>query len=120
MVDFVSAQHSDSQFTTYISYLEIYNENGYDLLDPKHEAAKLDDLPWVIVVVVGVVVVVAVAAAAAAVVADRWTGPLPRSTQPCIPPGLLNWVPALAMVKVGSHSCRVAGNTVWSMACDFL
>jgi len=45
MVDFVSAQHSDSQFTTYISYLEIYNENGYDLLDPKHEAAKLDDLP---------------------------------------------------------------------------
>ena len=41
----VTVQHADSQFTTYISYLEIYNENGYDLLDPKHEAAKLDDLP---------------------------------------------------------------------------
>jgi len=27
--------------------------------------------------------------------------PPPRSTQPCIPPGSLNWVPALAGVKVG-------------------
>lgn len=27
--------------------MEIYNENGYDLLDPKHEAAKLEDLPSV-------------------------------------------------------------------------
>ncbi|XP_071963656.1 kinesin-like protein KIF6 [Antedon mediterranea] len=34
-------------FTTHISYLEIYNENGYDLLDPKHEATKLEDLPKV-------------------------------------------------------------------------
>jgi len=41
----VAVQHADCQFTTSISYLEIYNENGYDLLDPKHEAAKLDDLP---------------------------------------------------------------------------
>ena len=32
-------------FTTHVSYLEIYNEYGYDLLDPKHEASKLEDLP---------------------------------------------------------------------------
>lgn len=30
--------------STHISYLEIYNESGYDLLDPKHEGAKLEDL----------------------------------------------------------------------------
>ncbi|PVD26554.1 hypothetical protein C0Q70_14231 [Pomacea canaliculata] len=34
-------------YTFHISYLEIYNENGYDLLNPKHEAAKLEDLPKV-------------------------------------------------------------------------
>ena len=32
-------------YTSHVSYLEIYNENGYDLLDPKHEACKLEDLP---------------------------------------------------------------------------
>ncbi|XP_028398655.1 kinesin-like protein KIF6 isoform X2 [Dendronephthya gigantea] len=32
-------------YTSHVSYLEVYNENGYDLLDPKHEAAKLEDLP---------------------------------------------------------------------------
>ncbi|KAK3093383.1 hypothetical protein FSP39_014832 [Pinctada imbricata] len=37
----------DRTYTLHISYLEIYNENGYDLLDPKHEAAKLEDLPKV-------------------------------------------------------------------------
>ena len=31
----------------HISYLEIYNENGYDLLDPQHQASKLEDLPKV-------------------------------------------------------------------------
>ena len=41
----MSLQHPESEFTVCISYLEIYNENGYDLLDPKHEAAKLEDLP---------------------------------------------------------------------------
>ncbi|XP_013392531.1 kinesin-like protein KIF6, partial [Lingula anatina] len=35
------------EHSTHISYLEIYNENGYDLLDPKHEVAKLEDLPKV-------------------------------------------------------------------------
>ncbi|XP_077198055.1 kinesin-like protein KIF6 isoform X3 [Paroedura picta] len=34
-------------YTTHISYLEIYNECGYDLLDPRHEASKLEDLPKV-------------------------------------------------------------------------
>ncbi|XP_073412392.1 kinesin-like protein KIF6 [Dendrobates tinctorius] len=34
-------------YTVLISYLEIYNECGYDLLDPKHEASKLEDLPKV-------------------------------------------------------------------------
>ncbi|XP_045642252.1 kinesin-like protein KIF6 isoform X5 [Ursus americanus] len=33
--------------TTQISYLEIYNECGYDLLDPRHEASSLEDLPKV-------------------------------------------------------------------------
>ncbi|KAL3874319.1 hypothetical protein ACJMK2_037350 [Sinanodonta woodiana] len=40
-------QNSERSYTLHISYLEIYNENGYDLLDPKHEAAKLEDLPKV-------------------------------------------------------------------------
>lgn len=35
-------------YTTEISYLEIYNENGYDLLDPRHEdVSSLEDLPLV-------------------------------------------------------------------------
>ncbi|OBS76550.1 hypothetical protein A6R68_16998 [Neotoma lepida] len=36
---------SSKVYTTHISYLEIYNECGYDLLDPRHEASKLEDLP---------------------------------------------------------------------------
>ena len=35
------------QFKLYISYLEIYNGNGYDLLDPTHETKALEDLPKV-------------------------------------------------------------------------
>ncbi|KAK2878656.1 hypothetical protein Q8A67_019447 [Cirrhinus molitorella] len=34
-------------YTTHISYLEIYNETGYDLLNPHHEASRLEDLPKV-------------------------------------------------------------------------
>uniref|UniRef100_A0A8C2TG13 Kinesin-like protein n=1 Tax=Coturnix japonica TaxID=93934 RepID=A0A8C2TG13_COTJA len=34
-------------YTTHVSYLEIYNECGYDLLDPRHEASRLEDLPRV-------------------------------------------------------------------------
>ncbi|ESO96459.1 hypothetical protein LOTGIDRAFT_115944 [Lottia gigantea] len=40
-------QEPDLTFSVHVSYLEIYNESGYDLLDPKHEAAKLEDLPKV-------------------------------------------------------------------------
>lgn len=38
-------KNPENVYTSHISYLEIYNENGYDLLDPKHEACKLEDLP---------------------------------------------------------------------------
>ncbi|KAM4835057.1 kinesin-like protein KIF6 isoform 3-T3 [Thomomys bottae] len=43
---------SSKIYTTHISYLEIYNECGYDLLDPRHEASRLEasrleDLPKV-------------------------------------------------------------------------
>ncbi|XP_073485086.1 kinesin-like protein KIF6 [Aquarana catesbeiana] len=38
---------SSKVYTLHISYLEIYNECGYDLLDPRHEASKLEDLPKV-------------------------------------------------------------------------
>ncbi|XP_056419633.1 kinesin-like protein KIF6 [Hyla sarda] len=38
---------SSKVYTVHISYLEIYNECGYDLLDPRHEASKLEDLPKV-------------------------------------------------------------------------
>ena len=30
-----------------MSYLEVYNEVGYDLLNPKHEGSRLEDLPKV-------------------------------------------------------------------------
>ncbi|NXE10752.1 KIF6 protein, partial [Lophotis ruficrista] len=38
---------SSKVYTTHVSYLEIYNECGYDLLDPRHEASRLEDLPKV-------------------------------------------------------------------------
>ncbi|XP_068041593.1 kinesin-like protein KIF6 isoform X3 [Anomalospiza imberbis] len=38
---------SSKVYTTYVSYLEIYNECGYDLLDPRHEAFRMEDLPKV-------------------------------------------------------------------------
>lgn len=40
-------QDSNMLYTAHISYLEIYNEMGYDLLDPRHEASRLEDLPSV-------------------------------------------------------------------------
>ncbi|XP_044230917.1 kinesin-like protein KIF6 [Thunnus albacares] len=36
-------------YTTHISYLEVYNEVGYDLLDPRQEASRLEDLPKVMI-----------------------------------------------------------------------
>ncbi|XP_023250493.1 kinesin-like protein KIF6 [Seriola lalandi dorsalis] len=41
------SQDSTMLYTTHISYLEIYNEMGYDLLDSRHEASRLEDLPRV-------------------------------------------------------------------------
>jgi len=38
---------TDVQFTTHISYLEIYNDSGYDLLDPSHDSKGMEDLPRV-------------------------------------------------------------------------
>jgi kinesin family member 6/9 len=38
------AKRTDVQFKAYISYLEIYNEQGYDLLDPSHETKALEEL----------------------------------------------------------------------------
>ncbi|NXR63309.1 KIF6 protein, partial [Rhadina sibilatrix] len=38
---------SSKAYTTHVSYLEIYNECGYDLLDPRHEASRMEDLPKV-------------------------------------------------------------------------
>lgn len=32
----------------FISYLEIYNEIGYDLLDPAREVTQLEDMPQVL------------------------------------------------------------------------
>ena len=44
-------ERSDTKFTAYISYLEIYNESGYDLLDPQHDQMgtkmTLEELPKV-------------------------------------------------------------------------
>ncbi|KAI8924527.1 P-loop containing nucleoside triphosphate hydrolase protein [Entophlyctis helioformis] len=45
---FKEAQRNPSiQYTFHISYLEIYNEVGYDLLDNSRDAKKLEDLPKV-------------------------------------------------------------------------
>jgi kinesin family member 6/9 len=38
---------TDVEMKIYISYLEIYNDQGYDLLDPSHEVTALEDLPKV-------------------------------------------------------------------------
>ncbi|XP_049453113.1 kinesin-like protein KIF6 isoform X2 [Epinephelus fuscoguttatus] len=43
------SQDSSMVYTTHISYLEIYNEMGYDLLDSRHEASRLEDLPRVMI-----------------------------------------------------------------------
>ncbi|XP_052009385.1 kinesin-like protein KIF6 isoform X2 [Xyrauchen texanus] len=43
------SKDSSMVYSTHISYLEIYNESGYDLLNPQHEASCLEDLPRVTV-----------------------------------------------------------------------
>ena len=42
------AKNTDVQYNCFISYLEIYNEKGYDLLDSEHETSKLEDLKKVV------------------------------------------------------------------------
>ncbi|XP_030643230.1 kinesin-like protein KIF6 [Chanos chanos] len=42
-------QDNSMVYTMHISYLEIYNEMGYDLLDPRHMASRLEDLPRVLI-----------------------------------------------------------------------
>ncbi|DAZ95027.1 TPA: hypothetical protein N0F65_003744 [Lagenidium giganteum] len=45
---FEQAKNPQRQVQVHISYLEIYNNQGYDLLDPNHESTKsLEDLPRV-------------------------------------------------------------------------
>lgn len=41
------AKKADAQYAVHISYVEIYNDQGYDLLDPDHETKALEDLPRV-------------------------------------------------------------------------
>ncbi|KAM9355024.1 kinesin-like protein KIF6 [Pholidichthys leucotaenia] len=43
------SQDSSMIYTTHISYLEIYNETGYDLLDSRQEASRMEDLPKVVI-----------------------------------------------------------------------
>mmetsp|Transcript_29599 Transcript_29599/g.38147 ORF Transcript_29599/g.38147 Transcript_29599/m.38147 type:complete len:740 (+) Transcript_29599:62-2281(+) len=40
-------KQKDAEYTCHISYLEIYNESGFDLLDPSHETKHLEQLPKV-------------------------------------------------------------------------
>jgi kinesin family protein 6/9 len=40
-------RRSNRKYEIGISYLEIYNENGYDLLDDTRDAKQLEDLPYV-------------------------------------------------------------------------
>lgn len=41
------AQRSDYSYTLHISYLEIYQDSGYDLLDSANEKTSMEDLPKV-------------------------------------------------------------------------
>ncbi|XP_008300477.1 kinesin-like protein KIF6 [Stegastes partitus] len=43
------SQDSNMIYTAHISYLEIYNEMGYDLLDSRNKASRLEDLPKVLI-----------------------------------------------------------------------
>eukprot|EP00928_Gymnodinium_smaydae_P044988 TRINITY_DN3002_c0_g1_i1.p1 TRINITY_DN3002_c0_g1~~TRINITY_DN3002_c0_g1_i1.p1 ORF type:complete len:285 (+),score=73.61 TRINITY_DN3002_c0_g1_i1:111-965(+) len=45
---FRAFQRGDAKYQLYISYLEIYNDAGYDLLSTEDSARKLEDLPKVV------------------------------------------------------------------------
>ncbi|XP_028293180.1 kinesin-like protein KIF6 isoform X2 [Gouania willdenowi] len=42
-------QESNMIYSTHISYMEIYNETAYDLLDSRNEESRLEDLPKVVI-----------------------------------------------------------------------
>jgi len=44
----IAKRQHEYSYAIFISYLEIYNDNGYDLLDPSHDSKKLEDLPKVV------------------------------------------------------------------------
>jgi kinesin family protein 6/9 len=48
LFEWMAERSSELQCTLRISYLEIYNDKGYDLLDPAHEHKSLEELPRVI------------------------------------------------------------------------
>jgi kinesin family protein 6/9 len=41
------SERSDYTYTLHFSYMEVYNEMGYDLLNPDHETKALENLPKV-------------------------------------------------------------------------
>jgi len=43
----LAEERKNVKTTVSISYLEIYNNNGFDLLDPSHEGKSIEDLPKV-------------------------------------------------------------------------
>ncbi|KAF5843229.1 P-loop containing nucleoside triphosphate hydrolase protein [Dunaliella salina] len=42
-------KRTDHQYQVHVSYLEIYNQTGFDLLDPNREIKAMEDLPQVFV-----------------------------------------------------------------------
>ena len=45
---FFHLKTTEREYTVQVSYMEIYNENGFDLLDPNKEVTRMEDLPKVI------------------------------------------------------------------------
>jgi kinesin family member 6/9 len=41
------AKKTDGKYEVHVSYMEIYQDQGYDLLDPEHDTKALEDLPRV-------------------------------------------------------------------------
>ena len=41
------SKRADARYSVHVSYVEVYNNQAYDLLDPDHETRALEDLPKV-------------------------------------------------------------------------
>lgn len=41
------SKRADARYSVHVSYVEVYNNQAYDLLDPDHETKALEDLPKV-------------------------------------------------------------------------